>query len=73
MTTTITERFAPAVEDLKEMLGEIEMSVLTNFTLADAIREGSSVSKQEYGWGRADSACALSAAAISAASRGYVK
>lgn len=73
MTATMTERFAPAVDNLKEMLGEIEMNVLTNFTLADAIREGSSVSEQEYNWGCGDRACALSAAAISAASRGYVK
>lgn len=77
MTTTMTEQFAPAVErlstQLEQELGQIEINVLTNYTLADAIREGSTVSRQEYDWGSGDSACALSAAAISAAARGYVK
>ncbi len=73
MTATMTEQFAPSVERLKAELGEIELNVLTKFTLADAIREGSTVSTQERNWGYGNSACALSAAAISAATRGYVK
>lgn len=73
MTATMTEQFAPSVERLKAELGEIEMNVLTKFTLADAIREGSTVSTQEYGWGAGETACALSAACISGAARGYVK
>lgn len=72
-TATIEKQFAPSVDRLKAELGEIEMNVLTKFTLADAIREGSTVSTQEYNWGHGDSACALSAGAISAAARGFVK
>ena len=60
------------VDELKEMLGEIEMDVLTNFTLADAIREGSSVTTQAVGWGNGETACALTGAVISAKARGYV-
>lgn len=73
MTATMTQQFAPSVERLKAELGEIEMDVLTKFTLADAIREGSTVSNQAYDWGYGDNACALSAACISGAARGYVK
>ncbi len=58
--------------ELKEMLGGIELAVLTNYTLADAIREGSSVSEQSYDWGDGARACALSAAVIAAKARGYV-
>lgn len=55
-------------------LGEIEMNVLTRpFTLADAIREGSMVtSHSTEGWGDGESACALSAAVISAKAHGYL-
>lgn len=60
------------VEELKATLGEIEMKVMTEYTLADAIREGSSVTTQEYGWGNGETACALTAAVISAKSRGYL-
>lgn len=73
MTATITERFSPAVDHLKDELAEIEMNVLTKYTLADAIREGSTVSSQSYNWGNGERACALSAACISAAARGYIK
>lgn len=73
MTTTIEKRFAPAVEGLKEMLSEIEEKVVTGYTLADAIREGSQTSSQAYDWGVGSSACALSAAAIAATARGYIK
>lgn len=59
-------------EELKQVLGEIEMDVLTSYTLADAIREGCLVSEQEYGWGTGETACALSSAVIAARSRGYL-
>jgi hypothetical protein len=59
-------------EELKSMLGEIEMDVLTNYTLADAIREGCKVSTQEYGWGDGETACALTAAVIACKARGYL-
>lgn len=59
-------------EELKATIDEIGMSVLTGYTLADAIRDGSKVSTQEYGWGNGATACALTAAVIGAKSRGYV-
>ena len=49
------------------------MDVLTSYTLADAMREGSRVSKQYAGWGGGEYACALSAAAIAAKARGYAE
>lgn len=50
---------------VKEMLGEIEDSVVGTYTLADAIREGGSCSPgQSQDWAGEDgSVCALSAAA----------
>lgn len=59
-------------EQTKSTLAEIDMKVQTQgFTLADAIREGSTVTTQEYDWGNGDTACALSAAVIAATARGY--
>lgn len=61
-------------EDTRKMLGEIDMRVRTGYTLADAMREGSTVSKQKIGgWGDGEQACALTAATIAAKARGYVK
>lgn len=57
---------------LKRELGKIELGVIGNFTIADAIREGSLITDQEYGWGLGDTACALHAAVISAKSRGFI-
>lgn len=59
-------------KELKDTIDEIGMSVYTGYTLADAIREGSKVSDQSYDWGNGETACALTAAVISAAARGYV-
>ena len=59
-------------KELAETIDEIGMSVYTGYTLADAIREGSSVSKQSYDWGDGENACALTAAVIAATARGYV-
>lgn len=58
-------------ENLKKDLGEIELRTM-EYSLADAIREGSSVSKQAYNWGDGETACALTAAVIAAKARGYV-
>lgn len=56
-----------------EVLKEIDMKVQTQgYTLADAIREGSTVSKQAYNWGNGESACALSAAVMAARARGLM-
>lgn len=61
------------VEEIKNTLGEIEMNVLTKYTLADAIREGSAVTEQAYGWGDGERVCALSAAYLAARARGYAE
>jgi len=59
-------------EELAKVIDDIGMSVYTGYTLADAIREGSKVSTQEYGWGDGETACALTSAVIAAKARGYV-
>lgn len=58
--------------EIIESLREMELAALTNYTLADAIREGSQVTTQTYGWGSGDTACALSAARLAAKARGYL-
>ena len=77
ITTTVetsTETVAPAtpVDALRGMLAEIELDVTTSYTLADAIREGSTVTTQPVGWGSGFEACALSAGVIAARARGYI-
>ena len=69
MTNGIDEK----ANELRSVLAGIELDVLTSYTLADAIREGSSVSEQSYNWGDGATACALTAAVIGASARGYVK
>jgi len=59
-------------EELQRAVDEIGLRVYTGYTLADAIREGSSVSAQAYDWGNGETACALTAAVIAAKARGYV-
>jgi hypothetical protein len=71
MATLTETRFPVATEALRDVLSEIEEKVVTGYTLADAIREGSTVTAQEFGWGAGDKACALSAAAVAATARGY--
>lgn len=59
-------------ESTKALLGKIELGVVAGYTLADAIREGSSVTEQATGWGDGESkACALTAAATAVKARGY--
>jgi hypothetical protein len=54
-------------------LGEIELDVLTApYSLADAIRDGIKVTGKARGWGQGNMACALSAAAIAAKSKGLI-
>jgi hypothetical protein len=68
MTNTITEIFTDQIAEL----AAIETKVLTGYTLADAIREGASVTDQAYNkFGSNGEACALTAAAIAAKARGY--
>lgn len=60
-------------DDLGTDLGEIEMGVLTEgYTLADAIREGATVSEQAHNWGDEDTACAMTAAYVAAKARGVI-
>lgn len=60
-------------DELKSVLGEIEMGVLTRFTLADAIRLGTNVSDQAYDWCDGEgNLCAMSAGIIAAKSLGYM-
>lgn len=67
----IDEKADVLSDSLKAELGEIELRTM-EFTLADAIREGATVTNQACGWGDGESACALTAAVISAKARGYV-
>ncbi len=61
------------VEQIRSNISTDELEAMSRpFTLADAIREGSTVSTQEYGWGNGENACALSAAVMSAKARGYM-
>jgi hypothetical protein len=63
------------VEELKGIIDATEVKELErlNYRLSDAIREGSSVSEQAYGWGNGERACALHAAVIAAKARGYME
>lgn len=66
MSDTVTEA---------EVIGSLratELEVMTSYTLADAIREGSTVTTQVRDWGSGANACALSAARIAAKARGYL-
>lgn len=70
MTNTITETYADEIAEL----AAIETKVLTGYTLADAIREGASVTSQAHGtFGSTGRACALTAAALAAQARGYAR
>ena len=69
--TKLNEKAAELTE-LQRDLRDIELNVVTSYTLADAIREGSLVTTKANGWGNGEQACALHAAVIAARSRGYV-
>lgn len=69
----MNEKTLEKVDELRSTLGEIEMDVLTSYTLADAIREGSTVAPQAHGWGNGDKMCALHAAVAAAMARGYIE
>ena len=63
----------PAVTALKQTLGEIELGVLTSYTLADAIREGASVTGQKrQGYVDPKNSCGLGAAFIAVKARGFL-
>lgn len=72
MATTKTER--DVVAELQDsLLSDANLERMTAYTLGDAIREGCTVTRQEYGWGIGDMACALSAARLAARARGYLR
>ena len=62
------------VDTMRAVLAQIEEDVVTGYTLADAVREGTSVAGQATGrWVAANGdVCALTAAYIAAKARGYV-
>ena len=61
-------------DELKSMLGEIELGVLTRVTLGDLVRLGSKVSGQAYNWtDENENMCALSAGVVAARGLGYIK
>lgn len=63
------------VDELKGILDATEISELNRlqYRLSDAIREGSTVSKQAVGsWGDVDTMCALHAGVVAAKARGYM-
>jgi hypothetical protein len=68
----IDEKALELSKSLEAEMAGTEMKVMTGYSLADAIREGSTVSTQEYGWGCGSSACALTAAVIAARSRKFL-
>lgn len=69
MSKTMEEQ----IEQLRNEIDEVETVTLTRFTLADAIRLGSTVSGQAYNWTDADNnMCALSSAVVAAKARGYM-
>jgi hypothetical protein len=72
-TTTTQPTVQPMTEqDVLDALRDAELTAITSYTLADAMREGSTVTTQEYGWGSGGNACALSAARLAARARGYI-
>lgn len=67
----VIEEIRLDVETERELSG-IEEQVTGKTTLADLIRGGAKHSKQVYGWGEGDNACALSAAAHAAVALGVI-
>ena len=64
------------IEEIREtIISSIDAAALeraTEYRLSDAIREGSSCTTQEFGWGTGDTACALSAGGLALKARGYI-
>lgn len=63
MTDTIDTVFPEELKELQKLGAEIEEHV-ASYSLADAIRSGSSVTDKATGWGHDGHACAMTAAAI---------
>jgi hypothetical protein len=72
--TTTTEVVHPAIDALRQQIDAIGLGVLTGYTLADAMREGSTVTDQKVGgWVDSGSSCAIGAAFLAAKARGFVE
>lgn len=68
----IDEKAAELTRALEAELGNIELTTM-EYTLADAIREGSKVTEHnQLGWGDGENACAMSAGVIAARARGFL-
>lgn len=66
-------RVAETAEELAAEINAIELDVMTNYRLSDAIREGAKYTRQTTGWGDGkETACALSAAFIAAKARNFI-
>lgn len=60
------------IDEMTEQLEELDFEHAMNYSLADAIREGASVTDQAHGTfvnGRGEQMCALAAAALAAKAR----
>ncbi len=61
-------------DELAQQMEDIEFKAVTEYTLADAIRDGSTVSEHNpRGWGNGETACALTAGVIGFVARGYLE
>lgn len=64
---------ADPVDRLRSAIDSAELESLTSYSLADAVREGCTVTRKlEGGWLQGNSACVMGAAAVSARARGYL-
>lgn len=61
--TVFTKELEKLAPEMEQLGAEIEEKV-ASFTLADAIRMGSTVTDKTTGWGHDGHACAMTAAAI---------
>jgi hypothetical protein len=66
MSTITTD---DVIEAIEADLSGIEERVTQRVHLADLIRDGAKHTTQEFGWGKGDRACALSAAGLAAKAR----
>ena len=67
-------KVAETAEQLAAEINAIELDVMTNYRLSDAIREGSKFTSQTTGWGDGQqTACAMSAAFIAGKARGFLQ
>ncbi len=70
---SVIERIKEKIEAEKAVaIPAPELERMLEFRRSDAMREGSSCTTQEYGWGNGEKACALSAASLSLKARGYL-